>query len=354
MNMSFMKKTEISDLSPQTVCETLASALLYPTVIISNDGFIIYKNESMKKSPYRWRIGSSLKYYIGKGNAETAFTTKCGDYNAFTFEGNNVAVLRLDDFFFLIFLPYLHMTDAHISVLYRYMTSIPEKDFFDLHHLSSYDNISESWNSFKKKYLTFYQKRYHHLEETHKLYVKETSEHKHELYDVLKTLTKVVNSKKHLIGCEILFKQYNVWDDFWFKCKSEDMGVLMSTVLYLCMMFSDSSKTKIEINAERFSFDEISRVTFSFKSGMSDKEVEKTFLSGEFSDERVIYYYTVKCLAFKYFWGFDVMKNGDKLEFSLILHEQQMRDGWFFDAEPVTSTFVGNCLEEFLSMLISD
>ncbi len=355
-DMFFHNNPTIAELPAQTVCETLAASLLYPVVIISRDGFIVYKNDSMKKSECRWRIGASLKYYIGNTLAENVLSTKQGDYKAFNVDEKSVAALRLDDYFFLVFLPYLHMNEAHISVLYRYMTSIPEKEFFDIHSLSAPETFSETenkkWNSFKKKYQNFYQKRYPYLEETHKLYVKETSESRHELYDILRTLAKVVNNRKHLIGCEILFKQQNIWDDFWFKCRSEDMGVLMSMVLYLCMMFSDSSRTKIEINMERFSFEDISRVSFSFKNGMSEKEVEKIFLSGSFSDERVIYYYTVKCLAFKYFWGFDVKKNDDRLEFSLILHKKPTENGWFFDSKPVTSDFVIHSFMDFVSMLI--
>ena len=284
--MFFHNNPTIEELPAQTVCETLAASLLYPVVIISRDGFIVYKNDSMKKSECRWRIGASLKYYIGNTLAENVLSTKPGDYKAFKVDEKSVAALRLDDYFFLVFLPYLHMNEAHISVLYRYMTSIPEKEFFDIHPLSAPETFSETenkkWNSFKKKYQNFYQKRYPYLEETHKLYVKETSESRHELYDILRTLAKVVNNRKHLIGCEILFKQQNIWDDFWFKCRSEDMGVLMSMVLYLCMMFSDSSRTKIEINMERFSFEDISRVSFSFKNSMSEKEVEKIFLAKEY------------------------------------------------------------------------
>ncbi len=346
---------EAYDPEEREVFISLAANLHYPTVLMSWNGVIIYKNRKASDIRGKWRVGASIKNYLGDELFRNVMTTRKGEYVVAEFEEDKIAVLRFYDHYFLMFMSEFETNGAHIYSLYRYISNIPEKNFFVNRKLVPKNTISEEkrleCESFRRKFKHFYKEIKIFSSGPHYPYSKKVLEKEHDIVDVLIHLAESINNKQVNFGCKFsLEKRY----DFFVNCSSKDIGVVFGILVFLSLQCSSARKPVIRFNFEKKEKPYSCRVSLSLKSDMTQEDIERYFLSDELVDERSLYFQTVKNLAAKYFWGLGVEKKGDNIEFYLKIVNSRSKDLWFHDSASYAAVQATFAFEDFISLLFGE
>ncbi len=327
----FKKSDDVKDIltfDPLEVCKIYSESLPYPVVVLQSDGVIVYKNSKLHLINCKWRLNACVLRYVGKETFFSILSTKCGSYNAIFVCNMGVAVLKIDEFFFLVFMPSFELTEASVSFIYERLGDIPEENFFEKRGIAPNDSFSkeqkESWGRFKCNFEKFYRMRCSYSDKVSGIFLKEMMKKRHNIVGVLEEMIKAVNNSSAELGCKIRAKNFPRDIDIFVNCMSSDLAVILNMTIFLCVKCSNAKRPVLELSIYKNFTSSVGRISMFVKSDVSPDEVKRCFDSQLFFDERALYYETISFLASKYFWGFNVCKDEKGLHFIFTIPEENI------------------------------
>lgn len=334
---------------------SLAANLHYPTVLIEWNGNILYKNPKADKIRGKWRKGSNLKTYVGASLFNNIMATKKGEYVAVLVDDEKIAILRFDDYYFLMFMSDFEINSDHIFILYNYISCIPEKNFFVNRKLVPKENFSEKqisdYETFRRKFEHFYKDVKSCYEDIQCAYMRKSLEKEHDIVDVIMKISDFINRKSYNFSCRFsLEKRY----DYYVNCSSKDLGLILGLLVFLCLQCSCTRKPAVRVTFEKKQKPYSCLLSFSVKSKLTEEDIEKLFLSEELIDERSLYFQTARNMTAKYFWGLGVKKSDDQIIFYLKIVTSRSKDMWFHDSSSMEAVNTMFSFEEFMDLLLGD
>ena len=359
-----LEDNDFYSLSPEKVCETIVDSLHYPTVLISLDGRILYKNKREASPVWNWRRGASLKTYVDKEIVFEILCVNIGDYISIIVNENRCAVFRIDNYLFILFLTELEKNGAHLKLLYEYFINIPEKNFFKHRNLDNTDSLNEKqkslWTDFSKRF----EKAYYFSMKSSVDIVSSVFRYKdirdHEIVNILESLVNMTNNAQKNFVFKFdsgINERRKRCIEFWFKCFSEDIGALIGIIVFLCLQCSKRSRTGrtvIKLDCQKNENIDSCMVSFSVKSDITDSDVGLFFHSNEVLDERTLYFKTARSLALKNFWCVDAEKQGDILIFKLFIQYTVPNEWSFGDSCPQSTSSAVTAFSQFMDIILGN
>jgi hypothetical protein len=342
---------EYTDIEPRLVCVGIAEALPHPAVLINCDGELIHKNRKFSWLNLKWRNGSSVKRYIGKENYNATMATRTGDFNAFFLNKMPAASMKICGYFFIVFLSDFEANSTYITCIYDYIEDVVGGILSQLRHMkenSSDAQIEAACNSFGKKIKNYFSDKSIYGRNAKELVFGDNYTRRHRIEDVLKMLEMVAKDSPLGNKCNVSIKEHRSTKSFYVRCASRELGVILSMMLFSCIICSSSKKPNIEISLLKHREVEIGEITFSVKSKEKGKDINAIMDSKEYVDERSLYFKAIKTLAFKNLWAFKTYKIADKLCFSLTVIGERTT-GLVFSDVALESTFL--CMDYFKAFI---
>ena len=162
-------------------------------------------------------------------------------------------------------------------------------------------------------------------------------------------MTEYINSRNLPFSCKFNIKNR---ENFYVDCTSKDVAAIFAILVFLALQCSDSKKPIVKLDLSKTEKHNFFYITVSTKSSMTEEALQEYLLKGEVSNKMGLYFQTVKVLSSKHFWGLDVSKNGDYIEFSVSIFSTQPKDVWFHDSLLLSASEALDEFEKFFELLL--